>query len=137
MLEVMTRTTKGIHIRLLSHTMGKRLRIKIDGTWVTPEAGEVLGASGMQTLATYIGCRQGAAEKWLALRLIFEVYAREPGFKGGGRMSNTCWQKYVLNELISFTLVEALWVRLRQRWWNTHQGATDSNGATENLPNLG
>ena len=53
MSEVMTRTVEGTHIIFLRHIMGKRARRNTYGTWVIPEAVEVLRSVGMQTEATF------------------------------------------------------------------------------------
>ena len=52
--EVMPRTVEGINLGFLRYIMGKKEQIIIDGTWATPEDGEVLMADGIQKSVTYI-----------------------------------------------------------------------------------
>ena len=62
----------------------------------------------------------------MALCLIFEVYVRGQGFKGGGQQRRTWWQQEATEEILRATLSGALKeVRLRQR-------QQDPNGATDN-----
>ena len=44
---------------------GKRARRNTDGAWETPVDGEVLRASGMQTVATYFGRSKGTVAQWV------------------------------------------------------------------------
>ena len=47
-------------------------------------SGEVREAAVMQLEYTYNGCRQRTVDHWISLRPIFEVCAREKGYKWGG-----------------------------------------------------
>ena len=44
----------------------------------------VLQVSGTQTLQTYLDWRQATFAEWVALRSIFDVCARDTGYKEGG-----------------------------------------------------
>ena len=46
--------------------------------------------AGVQSEAAYIGCRNGMVDKWVALRLIFDVCTREKGYRGGGGAQEGC-----------------------------------------------
>ena len=48
---------------------------------MTQAAGEVQEAAGMQLADTYIGCRQGMVDKWVALLPIFEVFSRKNDYE--------------------------------------------------------
>ena len=53
----MKRKVDGTNIWLLKQITGYLDRRNPDGTWVTAEAGEVMGSEGMQLEAKYIGHR--------------------------------------------------------------------------------
>ena len=48
-------------------------------------------AAGMQALRTYINRRKATVAQWVALRPLFEVYAQETWYKGGGRRREAWW----------------------------------------------
>ena len=50
---------------------------------------EVLSASVIQKLYTYLGRRQGTVEQCVALRPIIQFFARDPGLEGWVHMSKT------------------------------------------------
>ena len=56
-----------IHVGLLCQIKGRRTRGKSDGSWETPTAKGVLWATGMKSLAMYIGRWQEKVAQWLSL----------------------------------------------------------------------
>ena len=84
LLAAMDKRVKGAHTGLLRQILGKREWRNTDGTWVTPAAGEVHEAAGMQSMATYIGRRKGKVAQLVALRPIFKFCAIEKGYEGTG-----------------------------------------------------
>ena len=54
MPEAIPRKVEGINLGFVRYIMGKREQIITDGTWATPEDGEVLMTDGMQKSVTYI-----------------------------------------------------------------------------------
>ena len=75
-LAAMERTVKCAPTGLLIQITGKQARRDPDETWVTLAVGEVMGASGMQSVATYIVRRQGMVSQWMVMIPIFEVLTR-------------------------------------------------------------
>ena len=45
-------TVEGTHTGFLQQIMGKKERIKLDGTWVKPSEGGVIGAVGIKSVLT-------------------------------------------------------------------------------------
>ena len=62
------------------------------GTCKEEGAERVLQATWKKPLQEYIERRQATVAEWVALYPIFEVYAREKGFKGGGRARKQWWR---------------------------------------------
>ena len=46
----------------------------------------MIQAAGTKPLREYIDKRQAAVVEWVVLRTIFEVYKKETGYKGGGKL---------------------------------------------------
>ena len=63
------------------------------GTWETTGVEGLLKASGTQSDRIYIERWQKTMAKWVALRPLFEVCARETGYGGGGRMRKVWWRQ--------------------------------------------
>ena len=80
----MARILEGTYVGFLQKITGNRARKTTNRMWETPADEEVLRTVGMNTAATYIGCRQGKVVQWVSLRPIFKVYAQEQVFEGGG-----------------------------------------------------
>ena len=79
----------------IQYITGKQVWWNPYRTWVTPETEVVLEAAGVQPAAMYTGHSQGTLDQWVALQTIFEVYAREWGYKGVGRQSiPSCSKSY-------------------------------------------
>ena len=55
--ESITRAVELNHVGFLRHIVGKRAQRTTDSTWDTPAAKEVLRATDMQIVYTYIGIR--------------------------------------------------------------------------------
>ena len=98
---------EGTHVVFLSQIKRKRYQRTTDRIWETPEAGEVLKASRMQTSGTYIGRRQGTVAQWVVLQPIFEVCAQEQGFEVGKRQRKLLWRQEAPGEVLRAMLVEA------------------------------
>ena len=70
---------------------GNRAKRLGDGTWETPGAECKQESAGTQSARIYIEQRQANVAQWVALRLLFEVCARETGYEGGGRRMKVWW----------------------------------------------
>ena len=89
----MERTVEGTHTGFLRQITRYRKQRKSYGTWVTPRVEVFQEAAVTQLEMTYIGRRQGMAAQWMALRPIFEVYAREKGYEGVGCRRESWWNQ--------------------------------------------
>ena len=61
-----------------------KLKAKIlrEGLWQKVGVDKVLQRAGTQRLQTYLDRRHAAVAEWVALRTIFDVFARDMGYKG-------------------------------------------------------
>ena len=87
--EAMKRKVEGSHTGLFRYIMGKRARRIGDGMWDTPGIEVVRETAGTQSVMTYIGRQKATVTQWGALWPLFEVCARDKGWKGvdtGGRL---------------------------------------------------
>ena len=76
---------EGTHTKFLQLIIGKRLRRLGDGKWETRGAEVVPEAVVTQSKRIYIELRQETVAQWVVLRPLFDVCARETGYKGGRR----------------------------------------------------
>ena len=63
----------------------KAKSLKYD-TWRNVSVDRMLQGAGTQPLHTYLDRRQATVAEWVALQTIFEVFARETGYEGGGNL---------------------------------------------------
>ena len=75
-----------------------------DGSWQKVAAEKVLRGAGTQLLQTYLKRRQVTVAEWLALRTIFDVYARETGYEGGGNIQVPWWRQAESEKQLRVTL---------------------------------
>ena len=61
----------------------KRLRY---GSWRRVMENIVLQGAGTKPIQTYVDRRQATVSEWVALRNIFDDFARETGYEGGERL---------------------------------------------------
>ena len=80
----MAERVEGTHTEILQMITGKRVRRLGDGTWETPGAEGLREAAGTQSEIIYIEIWKATVAQWVALRPLFEVCARDPGYEGGG-----------------------------------------------------
>ena len=85
MSEAMITMVEGNHVGLLRHIMGKKSWRTTDRMWATLADREVLRAAGVHTTSTYIGRIKEVLSNWVALILIFKVWAWVNMFEVGGR----------------------------------------------------
>ena len=52
----------------------------------------MLQVTGTKPLWEYINKRQVAVAEWVTLRKILEVYEKEAGYKGWGRLRDPLWR---------------------------------------------
>ena len=62
-------------------------------TWQKEGADRVLQAAGTKHLWEYINKMKATVAEWVYLQQIFEVCAKETGYKGGGRLRKKWWQQ--------------------------------------------
>ena len=79
-----------------------------DETWTKEGPNKVLQAAGTKPLREYIDKRQVKVLEWLALRPIFEVYAKETGWAGGRKLCETWWCKEAADKQLGDTLKNIL-----------------------------
>ena len=72
----MEKTVEGLHTSFLCQITGKSVWQNPDGTYVTPVAGDVWEAVGMQLAATYIGQILVNVVQWVVLRPILVLCIR-------------------------------------------------------------
>ena len=92
-------------LRLITRQRSVRQK---DGTWRQVAADKVLEKAVTQPLGTYIYRRQVTVTEWVALRPILEVYDRDTGYKGGGRLQEPWWRQTEARKYLSATLKEIL-----------------------------
>ena len=73
----------------LRQVMGKKEKVKIMRRAASDRA---LQEAGTQLLMTYIDRMQATVAELMDLRPIFEVCAKETGYKGGGRHRDLLWR---------------------------------------------
>ena len=95
------------HTELLQMITGKRAKQLVDGTWETPGAEVIREAAGTQLDRIYIERRQANVAQWVALRPLFEVCAREKGYKGGGRRRKAWWRQKETEKQLQSTLADS------------------------------
>ena len=100
----MTKRLEGTHTKFLQLIMGKQARRLGDGTWETPGAEGVREAAVTQSERIYIERRQATVAQWVALRPLFEVHARETGYKGGGCRKEAWWRQEATEKQLWSTL---------------------------------
>ena len=69
-------------------------------------AEKVLEKAGTQSLGNYIDRRQATVAEWVALRPILEIYNRDTGYEGGGRLWEPWWIQTTAIKQLSYTLKE-------------------------------
>ena len=69
-------------------------------------AEKVLEKAGTQSLGNYINRRQATVAEWVELRPILEVYNRDTGYEGGGRLREPWWRQTTAIKQLSYTLKE-------------------------------
>ena len=77
----------------------------------------MLQATVTKPLKGYINKRQVTVAEWVALQPIFEVYAKETRYEGGGIFREPWWQQAAAEQQLKSTLKYisvAVWER---RWW--------------------
>ena len=67
---------------------------------------KVLKEVSTQTLGTYIDKRQATVVEGVALRPILEIYDRETGYKGEGRLWEPWWRQTAARNQLGETLEE-------------------------------
>ena len=69
-------------LRQMAEMLARKLGVD---TWQKEETERVLQVTGTKTIREYIDRRQVTVEEWVSLQPVFEVYAKDTGFEGGGR----------------------------------------------------
>ena len=111
----MAKKLEGVHmgfLRQVTRLKAKRLK---DGSWQKVASDRVLQGAGTQPLQTYIGRRQATVAEWVALRPIFEVYAKETGYEGGGRLREPWWRQTAAEKQLRATLEDILVAAMERR----------------------
>ena len=72
-------------------------------------------AAGTQSEIIYIVRQQATVSQWVALRSMFEVCAREKGYKGGGRRREAWWRQEATEKQLRATLAGILREAKRMR----------------------
>ena len=80
----MAKRIEGKHTEFMQLIAGNKARLLVNGTWETPGVEGVQEAAGTQSARIYVEKWQATMVQWLVLRPLFEVCARETGYKGWG-----------------------------------------------------
>ena len=88
----MMQRLEGAHVSFLRQVTQKQATQRRDGSWRQMTAEAVLQGAGTQSLRTYVDRRQATVADWLALRPIFDIFARETGYERGGRLWLPWWR---------------------------------------------
>ena len=75
-------------LRQVTRKKAKRLR---DGYWRQVTVKTVLQGEGKQSLRRYVDRRHVTVVEWVALWPIFDVFVRETGYEGGGKLQVPWW----------------------------------------------
>ena len=94
---------------------GKRAKQLGDETWETPGEEGIREAVGTQPDRIYIEQRQATVVQWVALRTLFEVFARETGYEGGGRRRKVWWRQEATEKQPRATLADLREAKRRRR----------------------
>ena len=106
-----------VHVEFLRQLTGKKARRLENKTWRKEMLDSVLQAEGKKSLRDYINKRQAAVADWVDLCPIFEVCAKETGYKGWGRLKDPWWRQEAEEKQLKYMLKqisEAAWERRRQ-----------------------
>ena len=111
----MAKRIEGTHTEFLQMITGKRARQLGYMTWETPGEESVQEAAGTQSARIYIEKRQATVAQWVALRPLFEVCARDTGYKGGGRRRKAWWRQEATEKQLRSTLADSRESKRRRR----------------------
>ena len=100
---------------LLQQVMSMKEERKKDGSCKKVASDRVLQGEGTQPIHTYIYRRQVKVVEWVALRPIFEVYAKETGYEGGGRLREPWWRQAAAEKQLRATLEDILVAAMERR----------------------
>ena len=91
----MLQKMEGVYVGFLRHVV-EMLACNLGvGMWQKEGAERVLQETGRKKLREYIETIQARVAEWVALRPIFEVFAKNTGFKGrGGGVARAMVQSY-------------------------------------------
>ena len=84
MSAVMLNKLEGVHVGFLQQVTGTKVRRLGEKTWTKKGPDRLLQAAGNKQVQEYIDKRQATLAEWVSLWPIFEVYAKETGYGGGG-----------------------------------------------------
>ena len=84
----------------------------------------VLQTEGTKPLQEYIDKTQATVAKWVALWPIFEVYAKDMGYEGGGELCEPWWRHAAAEQQLEAKLknISAGAGEWRQREYDRHGG---------------
>ena len=102
----MARRLEGVHVgfpRQVNKLKAKSLKYD---TWRNVAVDIMLQGAGTQPLHTYLDRRQATVAEWVALQTIFEVFARETGYGGGGDLWEPWRRQAAAEKQLMVTLKE-------------------------------
>ena len=77
---------EGAHVIFLRQVTRKQVTRRRDGSWRQVMTEAVLQGTETQALRTYVERQHATVAEWVSLRPIFDVFARDTGYEGGGRL---------------------------------------------------
>ena len=86
LLAPMAKRLEGIHMGFLIQETKLKAKSLNYKSWRRVVSDKVIQGEGTQPLHAYLDRIQERVDKWVALRPIFEVCARETGYEGGGNL---------------------------------------------------
>ena len=75
-----------------------------DETWKKEGPERVLQAAGTKPLQEYIDKRKATVSEWSNLWPIFEVYAKDTGYEGDGKLRESWWRQVDEEKQLEATL---------------------------------
>ena len=103
------------HVSFLRKVTCKQATWRRYGSFRKVTAEAVLQGVGTQFLSTYMDRQQATVAEWVALRPIFDVFKRETGYKGGGRLRVPWWRQEATENHLKVALEAILEAATAQR----------------------
>ena len=128
-MATMLKKLEGVHMGFLRQVVGMTDRNLGVNTWQKERLERVLQATGTKPIQEYSERRKANVAEWVALQPIFEVFAKDTGFEGGGRARGQWWRQTAAERHLKTTLKDissATRERRRQESGKRGEGEVES-----------